>query len=59
MSVKVKICGITNVADAQLAVAAGADLLGFVFYEPSPRYVTVEQAAAAVKPDCQAIAVSL
>ena len=46
MSVKVKICGITNVEDAQAAIAAGADLLGFVFCEESPRHVTVEQAAA-------------
>lgn len=46
MSVKVKICGITNAEDAQAAVAAGADLLGFVFYDGSPRHVTVEQAAA-------------
>ena len=45
MSVKVKICGITNAEDAQAAVAAGADLLGFVFAEESPRRVTVEQAA--------------
>lgn len=46
MSVKVKICGITNVEDAQAAITAGADLLGFVFYDQSPRHVTVEQAAA-------------
>lgn len=46
MSVKVKICGITNGEDAQAAVAAGADLLGFVFCDESPRHVTVEQAAA-------------
>ena len=41
---RVKICGITSVADAEAAVAAGADALGFVFYEPSPRYVTLDQA---------------
>jgi phosphoribosylanthranilate isomerase len=46
MSVRVKICGITSSEDAQMAVAAGADLLGFVFYDQSPRHVTIEQAAA-------------
>ena len=39
VAVKVKICGITTRADAELAVGLGADLLGFNFYEPSPRYV--------------------
>lgn len=43
--VRVKICGITSVEDAQHAVAAGADAIGLVFYEKSPRHVAQEQAA--------------
>ncbi len=46
--VKVKICGITDLADAQAAVAAGADALGFVFYEQSPRNVSPQKAAAII-----------
>ncbi len=41
---RVKICGITNEADARLAVEAGADAVGFVFFERSPRYLGVEEA---------------
>ncbi|HET9994251.1 MAG TPA: phosphoribosylanthranilate isomerase [Candidatus Acidoferrum sp.] len=43
--VRIKICGITNSADALAAVKAGANLLGFNFYEKSARYVSTDEAA--------------
>ena len=46
--VKVKVCGITNLKDAQAALEAGADALGFVFAS-SPRQVTIAQASKVVK----------
>jgi phosphoribosylanthranilate isomerase len=45
MSVKVKICGLTNVPDARAAAEAGADLVGLMFYERSPRHISVEIAS--------------
>jgi len=45
MRTRVKICGITRCEDAQLAVDAGADAIGLVFYEKSPRFVSNRQAA--------------
>ena len=47
--VKVKICGITNADDARLAVEAGADALGFIFVENTPRFVTPEEAAPIIR----------
>ena len=44
MTVKVKVCGITNLADAEKALEYGADMLGFNFYPPSSRSIAPEKA---------------
>jgi phosphoribosylanthranilate isomerase len=43
---RIKICGISQAEDAEAAVDAGADAIGFVFHPPSPRHVSIEGAAA-------------
>ena len=47
--VKIKICGITNYADANKAVELGADMIGFNFFEQSPRFITPDKAMQIVK----------
>jgi phosphoribosylanthranilate isomerase len=49
MRTRVKICGLTRTIDVQAAIQAGADAVGFVFYPPSPRAITAEQAATLIK----------
>lgn len=49
MAAKIKICGITNIADGRLGLGLGADLLGYNFYQPSPRYVTPDLAGQIVQ----------
>jgi phosphoribosylanthranilate isomerase len=46
VSVRVKICGITRVEDAEAAIALGAEMIGLNFYQPSPRCLTIERARA-------------
>ncbi len=48
--VRTKICGITRAADAAVAVAAGADALGFVFHQDSPRFVAPSLARELIAP---------
>lgn len=45
MSVNVKICGVTNVSDGLAAAAAGADMIGLMLYERSPRHISFSTAA--------------
>ena len=45
MRTRIKICGITRVEDATTAVSFGVDAVGLIFYGPSPRAVSIEQAA--------------
>ncbi len=49
MRTRVKICGLTRHEDVQAALHAGADALGFVFYPPSPRAVSIAQAQSLLR----------
>jgi phosphoribosylanthranilate isomerase len=60
MTVRVKICGVTCVEDAEAAIVAGADLIGLNFYRPSPRYLERASARAirqAIGPRAQVVGV--
>src|SRR5471032_1202926 len=62
MSTRIKICGITNLADAEAAIAAGADALGFILYAPSKRFIPIEKAMEIVEdlpPFVQTVAVTV
>ena len=60
IKIKVKICGLTNLADAKCALDYGADLIGFVFYKASPRSTTPERVREIIRslpPDTQTVGV--
>jgi len=62
MPLRVKICGITNLADAEAAISAGADALGFILYEKSKRFIPIEQAIRIMEelpPFVQTVAVTV
>ena len=59
---RVKICGITNMEDAEAAIAAGADALGFILFEKSRRFIAMEEAIRIVEelpPFVQTVAVTV
>jgi phosphoribosylanthranilate isomerase len=61
-NMRVKICGITNLEDAEAAVAAGADALGFILYEKSKRFISIGEAIRIVEmlpPFVQTVAVTV
>jgi phosphoribosylanthranilate isomerase len=49
VKLKVKVCGITNLNDALLCESSGADLIGFIFYEKSKRFINFEEAKQIIK----------
>ncbi|HON58641.1 MAG TPA: phosphoribosylanthranilate isomerase [Smithella sp.] len=46
---QVKVCGITSQPDAEMAAQCGASVLGFIFYQPSPRYIQPDEAGKIIE----------